>query len=90
MADGDGVMQSLIGLQSRWQAPGRPDGTTVFLDPDDPQGSAILLRMRSRRPSSQMPPLGTAVQDQEAIDAIGRWIAVMGGAPRAPAPSGDR
>ena len=90
MVDGERVMQSLIGLQSRWQAPGRPEGTTVFLDPDDPQGSAILLRMRSRRPSSQMPPLGTAVQDQEAIDAIGRWIAVMGGAPRAPAPSGDR
>ena len=30
--------------------------------------------MRSRRPSSQMPPLGTVVRDQAATDAIARWI----------------
>jgi hypothetical protein len=30
--------------------------------------------MRSRKPSSQMPPLGTVVQDQEALNVMGRWI----------------
>jgi hypothetical protein len=30
--------------------------------------------MSSRRPSSQMPPLGTAMVDTEAIDLIKRWI----------------
>ena len=35
----------------------------------------MLVRMRSRRPSSQMPPLGTVVRDEEAIDAITKWIA---------------
>jgi hypothetical protein len=47
----------------------------VLVDPASPESSALLLRMRSRRPSSQMPPLGTAVHDQKAIDAIGTWIA---------------
>jgi hypothetical protein len=39
-----------------------------------PEHSALLARMRSRRPSSQMPPLGTVVRDQQAIDAILDWI----------------
>jgi hypothetical protein len=34
----------------------------------------MLARMRSRRPSSQMPPLGTVLRDQEAINAIERWM----------------
>jgi mono/diheme cytochrome c family protein len=90
MADADRVMQSMLGLHSRWQAPGRPEGTTVLLDPDDPRGSAILLRMRSRRPSSQMPPLGTTLQDREAIDAIGRWIDAVRVEQPAPARPHDR
>jgi hypothetical protein len=35
----------------------------------------MLARMRSRRPSSQMTPLGAVLPDQEAIDAIERWMA---------------
>jgi hypothetical protein len=30
--------------------------------------------MRSRSPSTQMPPLGTAVRDEQAVQAIERWI----------------
>ena len=45
-----------------------------MLDPGAPDHSALLARMRSRRPSSQMPPLGTVVSDQEAIDALTLWI----------------
>jgi hypothetical protein len=73
LGDADAVAQGMIGQRTRWQAPGRADGT-MLIDPSSPEQSAILLRMRSRRPSSQMPPLGTVLQDQEAIDTIGRWI----------------
>jgi hypothetical protein len=31
--------------------------------------------MRSRSPSSQMPPLATVIRDQQAVDAIAAWIA---------------
>jgi hypothetical protein len=71
--DSDSIVRRMIGQPTRWQAPGRAEGT-MLIDPSSPDQSALLLRMRSRRPSSQMPPLGTVLQDQEAVDAISRWI----------------
>ena len=71
--DGNSVIRQLVDQPSRWQAPGRSEGT-LLLDTTSPQASAVLLRMSSRRPSSQMPPLGTVLQDQEAIAAIAQWI----------------
>jgi hypothetical protein len=73
--DGEGVARGLIGQPTKWQVPGAADGRSVLIDPDDPALSAILVRMRSRSPSSQMPPLGTVVRDQEAVGAVERWIA---------------
>jgi cytochrome c553 len=73
-ADGDAVARSLAGRATRWQLPGAPDGSTVVVHPAAPDQSALVARMRSRRPSSQMPPLGTVVRDQQAIDAIAAWI----------------
>lgn len=75
MAAGDAVARSLIGLSTSWQVPGAPVGATVAIDPAHPEWSAILARLRSRRPSSQMPPLGTVLPDHEAIDAVAEWIA---------------
>jgi mono/diheme cytochrome c family protein len=75
MADADAVARSLVGRATRWQVPGVADGASVVLDPAAPDHSALLARMRSRRPSSQMPPLGTVVRDQQAIDAVAEWIA---------------
>jgi hypothetical protein len=40
-----------------------------------PELSTMLLRMRSRSPSSQMPPLGTVLRDEQAVAAISAWIA---------------
>jgi len=73
VVDGGEVARQMIGQPSRWQAPGRQEGT-LLIDPASPDSSAIILRMSSRRPSSQMPPLGTVLQDRQAIDAIRRWI----------------
>jgi mono/diheme cytochrome c family protein len=67
------IVRHLIGRPSRWQAKGRAEGT-LLIDPASPESSAVLLRMSSRRPSSQMPPLGTLLQDREAIERIRRWI----------------
>ncbi|HEX4823044.1 MAG TPA: hypothetical protein VFV19_01905 [Candidatus Polarisedimenticolaceae bacterium] len=53
------------GELTRRIAPGRPDL------------SAVIYRMSSRRPSSQMPPLGTAVVDRDAVDLFSRWIVDM-------------
>ena len=74
-ADGDAVARGLLDQATAWQLPGRPDGTTRMLDALAPEASAMLYRMRSRRPSSQMPPLGTVLRDDKAIAAIEKWIA---------------
>jgi mono/diheme cytochrome c family protein len=71
--DGRATARQMIGQSSRWQAPGRQEGT-LLIDPASPDSSAVLLRMSSRRPSSQMPPLGTVLPDRQAIEAIRRWV----------------
>jgi hypothetical protein len=76
LQNGDDVARGLVGQLTRWQVPGQPDGTSVLVHPGAPEESALLVRMRSRSPSSQMPPLGTVLRDQRAVDAIARWIAV--------------
>jgi mono/diheme cytochrome c family protein len=75
LQDGDAVARALLNQPTTWQVPGAPPGASVLVDPAAPESSAILVRMRSRRPSSQMPPLGTTRRDDEAVDAITRWIA---------------
>lgn len=74
LRDADAVAASLLTQRTRWQVPGVPEGQSVLVDVHAPERSAILVRMRSRQPSSQMPPLGTVVRDIEAVDRIARWI----------------
>jgi mono/diheme cytochrome c family protein len=74
LRDGDAVARTLLRQPTRWQVPGAAEGDSMLVNPGSPDSSAILVRMRSRAPSSQMPPLGTVVRDQEAVEAIARWI----------------
>jgi hypothetical protein len=77
IADGDRVARSLIDRPSIWQVPGTPHGTGVVVAAGAPELSTVVVRMRSRAPSSQMPPLGTVVRDQQAVDAISEWITTL-------------
>jgi len=58
--------------------PGHGPETSRRVAPGAPERSALLYRMKSRRPSSQMPPLGTVVRDEEAVQLVQRWIEGMG------------
>ena len=75
VADGDDVAARLLAFATNWQVPGQPEGSSYMLNAAVPDASAMLARMRSRRPSSQMPPLGTNLRDDKAITAIEAWIA---------------
>lgn len=75
ITDGDDVVARLLLYATSWQVPGQPEGTSRMLNAALPDASAILARMRSRRPSSQMPPLATQLRDEKAIAAIETWIA---------------
>ena len=56
-------------VPSSWDAPG---DRIVAGQPDR---SVLALRMASRNPVAQMPPLGSRVVDDEAVALIRRWIA---------------
>lgn len=62
----------------RYTMPGVPAEVARLVAPGAPEHSAVLHRMRSRRPSSQMPPLGTTIVDDEAVALVTRWITGLG------------
>jgi hypothetical protein len=74
----DQVIDGLVARATKWDLPHSVPGTTSALKPGAPDLSALLVRMRSRRPSSQMPPLGTAVADRDAVDLVSAWIDGLG------------
>jgi hypothetical protein len=67
-------LTALSSAATKWDRPHSAPGTTRALVPGDAAHSAIVLRMRSRRPSTQMPPLGTVIVDREAMSAVEDWI----------------
>ena len=69
------VLDVLQSAAVSWEIPKAGEGATRFVTPGHPERSSILARMKSRRPSTQMPPLGTVVVDQQAVELIERWIA---------------
>jgi cytochrome c553 len=73
LRDANAVADSLIGQPTKWQLPGKVEGS-VLVDSHAPDQSALLARLRSRSPSSQMPPLGTVLRDSEAEQAVTEWI----------------
>ena len=75
LSDGEATTAGLLAYATAWQVPGQPEGTSRMLNAATPDASAMLARMRSRRPSSQMPPLGTVLRDDTAIDAVTKWLA---------------
>ena len=60
---------------TKWDRAGAAPGTTVALTAGEPDLSALVIRMASRRPTSQMPPLGTVIADRAALDLARGWIA---------------
>ena len=74
----DQAIAALVARTTSWDLPHSTPGTTVAVKPGAPDLSALLVRMRSRRPSSQMPPLGTTVADADAIELVSAWIDALG------------
>ncbi len=67
------VLRSAVGTRSRFRAAGLGDDAHV-IEPGRPDESVLALRMRSRNPNVQMPPLGTRVPDTKSLALIERWI----------------
>lgn len=72
-ASADHVLRTLVDSESRYRPAGAAHARLVV--PGNPLAGTLLARMRSRDARIQMPPLGTARPDPEAIALIERWIA---------------
>jgi hypothetical protein len=69
----DKVLRSLIGASSRFHLDGTQTAVKLVA-PGEAHVSVLPLRMRSRDPRVQMPPLGTAIPDSVGLALIERWI----------------
>jgi hypothetical protein len=68
------VLRSLVDAASRFRPHGGADVPSRLVVPGQSTASVLPLRMRSRDPRVQMPPLGTALPDDRAVALIERWI----------------
>jgi len=66
------TIRTLLESESRYRTVGAADARLVV--PGDSRAGTLLARMRSRDPRIQMPPLGSAVPDLDAIGLIEHWI----------------
>lgn len=69
------ALLSVLDTRGRFVVPGILPDSSRLVAPGAPERSALLYRMGSRRPSSQMPPLGTVMVDHEAVALVQSWIA---------------
>lgn len=74
------AIATTVDQPGHWVVPAAPEGASRIVSPGRPDLSALLARAKSRRPSSQMPPIGTVVADREALELVRAWIAAAPGA----------
>jgi len=66
--------RTAVRVASSWTAPTSPGTPLQRVDPGNPEGSALFLRMGLRAPGQQMPPLATEVVHTEGLEVIEEWI----------------
>ena len=68
------AIATAVDVHGSFVVPGVEEEASRRIAPGAPESSAVIYRMASRRPSSQMPPLGTVLPDTEALELIAKWI----------------
>lgn len=71
------ALATTVDQRGHWVVP-EAQAESRLINPGHPESSAIVRRMKSRRPSSQMPPLGTVIVDRAAVDLLSRWVLELG------------
>jgi hypothetical protein len=68
------VMLTAVGKPSVFKVPGVPEAVERVCA-GHPDLSVVIQRMSTRNPLVQMPPLGTHLVDEDAVNLIRQWIA---------------
>jgi cytochrome c553 len=67
------AIATTLDRRGHWVVPEAPEASRM-INPGHPESSAIIRRVKSRRPISQMPPIGTVLADRAAIDLLTSWV----------------
>lgn len=67
------ALETTVGQMSKY-VPAAWEAAGERVRAGDPDRSVLAVRMSTRNPALQMPPLGTRVVDDEAVALIRRWI----------------
>ena len=67
------ALATTAGKRGHWVVPEFQEQSRI-INPGHPESSALIKRLKSRRPSSQMPPVGTVVADRAAVDLLTSWV----------------
>jgi hypothetical protein len=67
------ALVTAAGKRGHWVVPDAQEESRL-INPGKPEASAIVRRVKSRRPSSQMPPLGSVVVDKQGVDILTAWV----------------
>ena len=70
------ALATTVGKRGHWVVPEAQEASRL-INPGHPESSAVVRRVKSRRPSSQMPPLGSVVVDKRAVDLLTAWVEGM-------------
>jgi len=70
------ALATTVGKRGHWVVPEAPEESRL-INPGHPESSAIVRRVKSRRPLSQMPPLGSVLVDKRGLDLLTSWVATM-------------
>jgi hypothetical protein len=70
------ALATTVGKRGHWVVPEAQDASRL-INPGHPESSAVVRRVKSRRPSSQMPPLGSVLVDKRAVDLLNSWVEGM-------------
>lgn len=68
------ALRTAVGRRGRYRQAVSGGTADVHVMPGTPELSTVALRMRSRNPAHQMPPLATKRRDKEAVALVERWI----------------
>jgi hypothetical protein len=68
------ALRTMVDQPARFNLPGADGTPALRVSPGRSDASLLSLRMDSRHPVMQMPPLGTRIVDQAALALIKRWI----------------
>jgi hypothetical protein len=67
------ALATTVGKRGHWVVPEAQEASRI-INPGHPESSALIRRVKSRRPLSQMPPLGSVLVDQQAVELLTSWI----------------